>query len=292
MRWRDALLIGVFATVMSAVSRCGEEPAPPPPTPEAQDPPSARIALPRPSSSDPEIIIELDDVRTSGSGTAFAVEDGWWMTARHVVDGCERVLVLTNTERGVAALQVIASRRSDLALIQAPLSRDKLALAPSADGMKINDYALHVGFPQSRPGEAESQLLGRETLRIRGRYASRAPVLAWAELSRTPGLTGPLSGISGGPAFNREGNVVGVTVAESPRRGRIYTTAPVSAALLMTRAGMPLAAPQNASTSAPGADADDRDAGRLKGVGMVTSDLLAGQVRRRLQVARVVCINP
>ena len=32
--------------------------------------------------------------------------------------------------------------------------------------------------------------------------------------------------LSGAPALDAQGRVVGVTIAESPRRGRIYTTAP------------------------------------------------------------------
>ena len=34
--------------------------------------------------------------------------------------------------------------------------------------------------------------------------------------------------MSGGPLFNENGEAIGVTVAESPRRGRIYTAAPTS----------------------------------------------------------------
>ena len=89
-------------------------------------------------------------------------------------------------------------------------------------------FRSHVGFPQGRPGEAYSRLIGRETLIARGRYTVQEPVLAWAEIGRTSGLRGTLAGISGGPAIAANGQVIGVTVAESTRRGRIYTAAPAS----------------------------------------------------------------
>jgi serine protease Do len=61
------------------------------------------------------------------------------------------------------------------------------------------------------------------------------PVLAWAEQGRTSGLRGSLAGISGGPAFSANGQVIGVTIAESARRGRIYTAAPTSILRLSPR---------------------------------------------------------
>jgi serine protease Do len=71
-----------------------------------------------------------------------------------------------------------------------------------------------------------SRLLGRETLQVRGRGKHDEPVLAWAEVGRTEGLEGTLAGLSGAPALDRQGQVLGVTIAEAPRRGRIYTTSP------------------------------------------------------------------
>src|SRR5690606_10600428 len=94
--------------------------------------------------------------------------------------------------------------------------------APLRQGQR----AFHPGFPQGAPGEVTSRLLGRETLRISGRGARDEPVLAWAEVGRTDGLAGTLAGLSGAPAVDRQGRVIGVTIAEAPRRGRIYTTAP------------------------------------------------------------------
>ena len=61
---------------------------------------------------------------------------------------------------------------------------------------------------------------------VRGRGAGAEPVLAWAEIGRTAGLAPSLAGLSGAPALDAAGRVIGVTIAQAPRRGRIYTTTP------------------------------------------------------------------
>jgi hypothetical protein len=71
----------------------------------------------------------------------------------------------------------------------------------------------------------------------RGRYSLDEPVLAWVEQGRTNGIEGTLAGLSGGPVFNASGDVIGVTLAESPRRGRIYTSAPDSIARFLDSQG-------------------------------------------------------
>jgi hypothetical protein len=130
-----------------------------------------------------------------------------------------------------------------------------------------------MGFPQGRPGEASSRLLGRENLVVQGRGARTEPVLVWAETGRTDGLKGTLGGLSGAPALDDQGRVVGVTIAEAPRRGRIYTTAPETTARVLTASGRRLAEPAAAAISADN-------------YGRVADDL-----RRNLRVAQVVCLT-
>jgi hypothetical protein len=138
----------------------------------------------------------------------------------------------------------------------------------------VGQRAFHVGFPQGRPGEAYSRLIGRETLVARGRYDLEEPVLAWAEMGRTSGVRGSLAGISGGPALAANGQVIGVTVAESARRGRIYTAAPSSILRL-------LRVEQVEPGGAPGPRLSPDN------YGQESDDL-----RRSLAVAQVVCVAP
>jgi hypothetical protein len=68
--------------------------------------------------------------------------------------------------------------------------------------------------------------MGRARMKLGGRLRGTAPVLTWAELQRYPDDLPSLSGISGGPMLDDRGNVIGIIVAASVRRGRNYTVAP------------------------------------------------------------------
>jgi len=139
--------------------------------------------------------------------------------------------------------------------------------------LRKGQRAFHPGFPQGAPGEVTTRLLGRETLKVFGRGAHEEPVLAWAEVGRTDGLLGALSGLSGAPALDGQGRVLGVTIAEAPRRGRIYTTAPESF-------GPAIRGEQGPDEAAQGQPMTVETYGRA-------SDAL----RRDLRVAQVVCLS-
>jgi serine protease Do len=264
------LYIIVIAAIVFALFEVDERADAPP----ALDVPEQGAFLPPPSMYDPEILVEVGPV-SSGLGSAFAIsEDGWWVTARHVVDACDQVGLIVS--RGAAARvdDVKVALFADLALLKTDRAPTALALDTSERTFQVGQRAYHVGFPQGRPGEAYSRLIGRETLIARGRYDLEEPVLAWAELGRTSGLRGSLAGISGGPALAANGQVIGVTVAESARRGRIYTAAPSSILRLLRVEQI---------------EAQGSPAPRLtpENYGEQSDDL-----RRELAVAQVVCIAP
>lgn len=265
------LYIIVIAAVVFVLFRIDNRADAPEALPDA---PEAGSFLPPPSTYDPEVLVEVGPI-SSGMGSAFAISrDGWWLTARHVVDGCQHVGLIVS--RGAAA-RVIEVRRAlfaDLALLRTNRAPETLALDTSERQFQIGQRAFHVGFPQGQPGEAYSRLIGRETLVARGRYASEEPVLAWAEQGRTSGIRGSLAGISGGPALASNGQVIGVTVAESARRGRIYTAAPSSIQRLLRVEQI-----EAEGAPAPRLTADN--------YGQESDDL-----RRDLAVAQVVCVAP
>lgn len=210
-----AILIGVFGISPDQDA--------PPATPDSIEREGA--TLPPPSAFDETVLVSVEAPR-DGIGTAFSINtDGYWMTARHVVDGCDRVSLLVAPNRYLPVQDVDISDTNDLALLYAPPSLAPVALDISNE-LLIGSYGYHVGYPQGRPGEAASRLISRSRLVSRGLREGEESVIAWAETGRTSDLEGTLGGLSGGPVYDAEGKVRGVIIAESPRRGRIYSASP------------------------------------------------------------------
>ncbi|UTP39740.1 serine protease [Phenylobacterium sp. LH3H17] len=260
----------VLALLIGAVGRQERADAPPPPPPVAGE---EGLPLGPASPFDPSVVVDVPDMAEPGVGTAFSVADkGVWVTARHVVDGCSQTAIVVAEGRGVEA-KVRIDPRGEAAILTTEGGAPPLPMGLDQP-LRRGDRAYHLGFPQGQPGEATSRLLGRENLVVRGRGARTEPVLVWAETGRTDNLKGSLAGLSGSPALDRAGRVVGVTVAESPRRGRIYTTAPetVTSALVATH--------ERAAGFAMGEPITIENYGRV-----------ADTLRRDLRVAQVICLK-
>jgi len=260
----------VVAVLFAARGRDERADAPPPPPKGAE--PLGEVVGPS-SPFDPRVVVDVPAKTGPAAGTAFSIaQTGVWLTARHVVDGCDRPVIVVGPSTGVQ-VSVRIDPRGEAALLYTEGGAAPLPLALSRP-LQRGQRAFHPGFPQGEPGEASSRLLGRETLIVRGHGARSEPVLVWAETGRTEGLTGTLGGLSGAPALDDQGRVVGVTIAESPRRGRIYTTAPeiVSETL-------------RASARRPDAAAIGEPI--TPGNYFIVSD----DLRRELQVAQVLCLD-
>jgi S1-C subfamily serine protease len=263
-----SLVVG--ALVLWSLNR--RENANAPPAPPAPDEIEGALLGPI-TPFDPAVTVHAPDIPFQpASGTAFSIaRDGRWVTARHVVEGCRRPAILVGGGRAVAA-DVRLADRADIAVLLTRGGSDAVPVAPS-HSLRAGQRAFHPGYPQARAGEVTSRLLGRETLRVRGRGQRDEPILAWAEVGRTEGLGGTLAGLSGAPVLDRQGRAIGVTIAESPRRGRIYTTAPDTFG------------PAVRGVQAP----DEPLTGRI-----ITVDnygLVADDLRRTLRVAQVVCLS-
>jgi serine protease Do len=265
----------IYTLVLSALiglSLGQRENADAPPAPPAPDELEGALLGPV-TPFDPSVTVHAPDIPFQpAAGTAFSIaREGRWVTARHVVEGCRRPAIMVGGGRAVAA-DIRLAPRADIAVLQTAGGPAALPVA-TGEPLRKGQRAFHPGYPQGRAGEVTSRLLGRETLRVRGRGQRDEPVLAWAEVGRTDRLGGTLSGLSGAPALDRQGRAVGVTIAESPRRGRIYTTAP--------------------DTFAPAVRGLQRADEPLTGRTVTVDNygLVADDLRRELRVAQVVCLS-
>lgn len=228
--------------------------------------------LPPASARDPVMVIQTPTEKRNSVGTAFSISrNGLWMTARHVVDGCRQVWLLTGPRRGIRVGRIWIDRRSDIAFLQTRDGRTPMQFRSQPLAQNLHGY--HFGYPKGKPGDVSSLLLGRRRMRVIGRYRTEEPVIAWAETRRVPDSEGHLGGISGGPAVDAQGRVVGVTVAGSKRRGRVYTTAPVAMRAALDRARL-----QALTARGPIMTVNDAD-----------FDAIGRRLRRSLTVAQVYC---
>ncbi|MDP6344535.1 MAG: serine protease, partial [Alphaproteobacteria bacterium] len=169
-----ALLAVLYGVVSALFGNDGGERRPP------IQPDFARQA-PAPAPAGPTIEVDVGE-KTSSSGTAFAIDgDGWWLTARHVADGCDAVWIQTGPRQGLRAMEVRLHPAADLALLRTRVGRTPLSLArqlppPGDDGFSL-------GYPRGEPGDIHVRLMGRARLKSVGRYRINEPAVAWAEVA-------------------------------------------------------------------------------------------------------------
>jgi serine protease Do len=223
--------------------------------------------LPSESPRDERILVQIDAPQ-SGIGTAFASSgDGDWVTARHVVDSCESVGIRITPRQLLRIGETETLQDADLAILRSGWTRTPLPTDLRTDRI-IGETGYFFGYPQGYPGEVVASLLSRGRMQVRGRYKSNESVLIWSELNRSRGLMGSLGGLSGGPVLDKDGELIGVVAAETPRRGRIYTVSPSNLNRIIeptNSAAVPL---------------------DLKGYA-----LQADRLRRDRRIAQVVCLN-
>lgn len=227
--------------------------------------------------SDPVIEIELPHERQTGLGTGFALNGtGAFVTAQHVVTGCSKVGVMRDRDRYVTQVNSVSvHRKSDTAVVASSLKAQPLLI--STDKLEVGEPGYHFGFPGGQPQQLRSRLIGRKVMRTTGRLRYSEPVLAWAEKRRLPDFGGSLQGISGGVALDETGRIVGINVAGSRRRGRLFTTVLDSLHYLLDRADIAPAAESRLKITPE--DLEDPNLPKL-----------GAKLRKKGVVVKVICV--
>ncbi len=149
----------------------------------------------------------------TGQGSGFFISaDGFAVTNNHVVDSADKVEVTTDDGKVYKAKVIGTDARTDLALIKVE-GGSNFPFAKLSDGKpRIGDWVLAVGNPFGLGGTVTAGIVS-----ARGRDIGNGPYDDFIQIDA------PVNkGNSGGPAFNTEGEVMGVNTAiYSPSGGSV-----------------------------------------------------------------------
>ena len=145
-------------------------------------------------------------VGPDASGSGFVVtEDGFIVTNRHVVNGCQSIAVRVDSTSGFKAWVVALHSHNDLAVIRADTRFSETVSFRVGAAVRPGDDVVAVGFPLAG-------LLADEP------SVTTGSVSALAGIHNDPAIlqmSAPVQqGSSGGPLFDASGNVVGVVVTK------------------------------------------------------------------------------
>src|SRR6516162_2475999 len=148
----------------------------------------------------------------TGQGSGFFISrDGYAVTNNHVVQNTENVQVTTDDGKTFSAKVIGTDSRTDLALIK--VEGDNFPFVKLTDeSPRVGDWVLAVGNPFGLGGTVTAGIVS-----ARGRDIGAGPYDDYVQIDA------PINkGNSGGPAFDVEGNVIGVnTSIFSPSGGSV-----------------------------------------------------------------------
>jgi len=148
-----------------------------------------------------------------GQGSGFFISsDGYAVTNNHVVEGADKVEVTTDAGKSYTAKVIGTDPRTDLALIKVEGGSDFPFAKLSEGKARTGDWVLAVGNQFGLGGTVTAGIVSAS-----GRDIGNGPYDDFIQIDA------PVNkGNSGGPAFNMQGEVVGVNTAiYSPSGGSV-----------------------------------------------------------------------
>lgn len=153
-------------------------------------------------------------LRPTAQGSGFFIsEDGYIVTNNHVVDDGAAFTVVMNDGTELDAKLIGRDTRTDLAVLKVDVNR-KFTYVQFADDSKVRvgDWVVAVGNPFGLGGTVTSGIVS-----ARGRDIGSGPYDDYLQIDAAVNR-----GNSGGPAFNLNGEVVGINTAIfSPSGGNV-----------------------------------------------------------------------
>jgi len=161
-----------------------------------------------------------------GQGSGFLISsDGYAVTNNHVVDGADKVEVITDAGKTYTAKVIGTDPRTDIALIEIEGGSDFPFVKLSEGKARIGDWVLAVGNPFGLGGTVTAGIVSAS-----GRDIGSGPYDDYIQIDA------PVNkGNSGGPSFNMQGEVVGVNTAIfSPSGGSVGIAFSIPASTVKT----------------------------------------------------------
>jgi len=149
----------------------------------------------------------------TGEGSGFFISaDGYAVTNYHVVDHAKSVQVTADDGATYTAKVIGADQKTDLALIKVDASKSFTYVKFSDTPPRVGDWVVAVGNPFGLGGTVTAGIVS-----ARGRDIGAGPYDDYIQIDA------PINkGNSGGPAFNANGEVIGVNTAiYSPSGGSV-----------------------------------------------------------------------
>jgi len=205
-----------------------------------------------------DLVLEPErEIPAPGSGTAFSVGDGVWMTARHVVNHCDGIGLVKNRRLVGIVDRVVHHETADLSLLFSHFSARPLPVAPPEQDPQRHERAFLIGYPAGAPGQFLAAQVEYREIERQGLPDGGFPVIVWAEQPAPP-AGADYSGMSGGPVIDQNGFAVGVLVGSDNALGRIVATVPASLrdmtdSQAWNRGGAPVPNPLSADPADTGA---------------------------------------
>ena len=151
--------------------------------------------------------------KTGAQGSGFFIsEDGYVVTNNHVVKNASKVSIKLNNGERFTAKVIGTDPKTDLALLKVDADRKFPAVKLAAKDPRVGDWVVAVGNPFGLGGTVTTGIVS-----ARGRDIGSGPYDNFLQIDASINR-----GNSGGPAFNLNGEVIGVNTAIfSPSGGSV-----------------------------------------------------------------------
>lgn len=149
----------------------------------------------------------------SSQGSGFFIsEDGYLVTNNHVIDGGTKYTIVMNDGTEMEAKLIGADKRSDLAVLKVDTDQKFTYVGFSETNPRIGDWVVAVGNPFGLGGTVTAGIVSAQ-----GREVGASRYDDFIQIDAAVN-----KGNSGGPAFDLNGEVIGVNTAIfSPSGGNV-----------------------------------------------------------------------